>query len=343
MNDQLKPYTRKVWLAVGIVTATIIFLGAFSYLLSGLLIIFAGILFGVFLWRVSYYLAAFTKLGQRPALGVVVIVLLAVAASGLYFMGSRITYQVAEFSEQFEIAASRVQAQLQQQRWWKWLEGRQTSSSQILMPDGVMSTARSALLTTISALGGLILVLFLGFYFALQAPLYREGIAKLFPVDARPRTRDVLDETSLTLWWWILGRLVAMVLIGVGSALGLWLLGVPLPVTLGIIAGVLNFIPNIGPLIAAVPAILFALQQGTDTALYVAGFYLLLQFIESYFITPLIDQQQVSLPPGLILSSQLLLGMLAGFLGLLFATPLTATIFVLVRELYVKDTLEATD
>jgi predicted PurR-regulated permease PerM len=77
--------------------------------------------------------------------------------------------------------------------------------------------------------------------------------------------------------------------IGVASTTGLWLMGIPLPVTLGVLAGLLNFVPNIGPIIAGVPAVLFGLQQGVDVALYVLAFYFLLQFAESYFLTPLID------------------------------------------------------
>ena len=127
-----------------------------------------------------------------------------------------------------------------------------------------------------------------------------------------------------------------MAVIGVCTGAGLWLLGIPLPLTLAVLAGIMNFVPNIGPIIAGVPAVLLGLQQGTNVALYVLLFYFLLQFAESYFLTPLIDQHQVSIPPGLMLSAQLVLGVIAGFLGLLLATPLTVLAMILVNDLVVQ-------
>lgn len=339
-SDSLSAYTKRVWLAVAAVTLVLALAGILSWLLGGILLIFAGVLFGVFLNHLSRQIAALTGVGYGWAFSGVVIVLLAIVVGTGYFMGSRISQQAAEFSQQFESAADQLYARLQRQGWMRWITGGSGESSGSLFTDGIIARARSAIFTVVSAFGSLILVLFLGFYFALQPAKYSEGIARLWPPSARPRAYEVMDETTQTLWWWILGRLAAMALIGVGSALGLWMLNIPLPVTLGVIAGLLNFIPNLGPLIASVPPILFALQQGPESALYVAGFYLLLQFVESYFITPMIDQRQVSLPPALVLSAQLLLGMIAGFLGLVLATPITAALFVLVRELYVKDTLE---
>jgi predicted PurR-regulated permease PerM len=131
-----------------------------------------------------------------------------------------------------------------------------------------------------------------------------------------------------------------MAIIGIGSGVGLWVIGIPLPVTQGVLAGILNFVLNLGPLLSSVPPILFGLQQGGTTAFYVAGFYFVLQFVESYLVTPLINQRQVQLPPALTLSAQLLMGMTAGFLGLLLATPLCAVASVVTRELYVQDALE---
>jgi predicted PurR-regulated permease PerM len=204
----------------------------------------------------------------------------------------------------------------------------------------MMSSARAGLLALLSAVAGVVVIVFLGLYMAIDPARYREGLLRLFPPRRRPRINEVLIEVGDTLWAWTLGRLAAMALIAIGSTAGLWMIGIPLPVTLGVIAGLLNSVPNLGPLIASIPPLLFGLQQGGNAALYVAAFYLALQVIESYLITPLIDQQQVRLPPALTLAAQLLLGMLAGFMGLLLATPLVAAAHVLVRELYVKDMLE---
>jgi predicted PurR-regulated permease PerM len=129
---------------------------------------------------------------------------------------------------------------------------------------------------------------------------------------------------------------MAMTVVGVLTWLGLWLIGVPLAVVLGLIAALLAFIPNIGPIIAAVPAVLLALSEGPTTALLVVGVYVAVQSLESYVITPLIQQEQVSLPPALIISMQLLMGVLFGILGLALATPMAALGLTLIREAYVK-------
>ncbi len=192
---------------------------------------------------------------------------------------------------------------------------------------------------TASTLGSLILVLFLAVYFALDPDLYAHGMAKLAPIERRQRFLEVLSLISDTLWWWILGRLLAMTIIGTLSTLGLWMIGIPMALPLGVLAGLLNFVPNIGPTIALVPPLLFGLQQGTSSAIYVFALYMVLQFIETYIITPVIEQRQVSLPPGVTIPVQALFGLTVGVFGLLMATPAAAVVMVGVREYYVKDWL----
>ncbi len=344
MNDQNEQssYTRRVLVTVTIVAITGLGLWLGGTLLSGFLIIFAGILFGVFLSQLSKVVAEKTGWKYGAALSLVVMLLLLLAAATLYFMGSRINQQISTFAEQFSAASDQARERVQQQGWIQWLTRAAAKQKPDLFSPQIIQTASSFATIIVSAIAGLILAFVLGFYFALQAPLYRRGVLKLCPKHRRERIDNVLNDVVLTLWWWILGRLVGMAIIGIGSGLGLRLMGIPLPATLGVIAALLNFVPNFGPLLAAIPAVLFALQQGTNLAIGVAAFYLALQFVESYLITPLIDQQQVQLPPGLILASQLLFGLAAGFLGLLLATPLTAVIYILVREFYVQDVLNDT-
>jgi predicted PurR-regulated permease PerM len=121
--------------------------------------------------------------------------------------------------------------------------------------------------------------------------------------------------------------------------LGLWILGVPLALALGFIAGLLSFVPNFGPLIALIPAVLVGLMEGPSTALYVVILYIVIQAVESNLITPMIQKQMVYLPPAVILIGQVLLGILVGGLGLILATPIIAIAVVLVQLLYVEDVL----
>lgn len=138
---------------------------------------------------------------------------------------------------------------------------------------------------------------------------------------------------------WLLGRALGMTFVGMLTAIGLFMLDVPL--ALGLIAGLLDFIPNIGPLLAAAPALLIALMESPSLALYVAALYLAVQALEGYLIVPLIEQKVVRVAPALNVIGQILLAVMFGFLGLLLATPLIVMLMVLVQELYIKDVLEA--
>jgi predicted PurR-regulated permease PerM len=130
-----------------------------------------------------------------------------------------------------------------------------------------------------------------------------------------------------------------MLIIAVATSLGLALLGVPLALVLGIIAGLLDFIPYIGPIMAGVPAVMLALSDSPTQALYVVLLFVGLQILEGYVVLPLIERRTVSLPPALTISMQVLLGSLFGLSGIALATPLAAVVTVLVAMLYVQDVL----
>src|SRR5690606_34972277 len=155
------------------------------------------------------------------------------------------------------------------------------------------ATARigGALYSITEAFAALVVILFIGIYIAVNPQLYRRGIVLLVPPDRRPRAEQVLDRLADTLWWWTIGRLASMSIIGVFTTIGLWMLNIPLPIPLGVVAAILTFVPNIGPVVAVIPPVLLAFTQGPLTALYVVIFYIVLQLLESYLITPLIQQR----------------------------------------------------
>jgi predicted PurR-regulated permease PerM len=126
-----------------------------------------------------------------------------------------------------------------------------------------------------------------------------------------------------------------MLTVGVLTGLGLWAVGIPAAASLGVLAGVLSFVPNLGPVLAALPGILLGLAEGPMTAVWAMAIYVGVQILEGNLITPMAERSAVSLPPGLIITAQLLLGLLAGPIGLLVATPLLAVVVLAVGELYV--------
>lgn len=193
--------------------------------------------------------------------------------------------------------------------------------------------------TTLGAVMNLAIVLFVGVFLAIDPQLYRDQIVRLFTPNSRSRVRQILNQMGATLWSWLLGRFASMLITGIGTSAALFLLGVPMPVLLGSLTGLLTFIPNVGPAIALAIAVLVALPTGGGVALSVVAVFLLFQLLESYVITPLIQQRQVSIPPAMLITWQVLLGMLAGFLGIMIATPLLAVALVLTRMAYLEDVL----
>jgi predicted PurR-regulated permease PerM len=195
---------------------------------------------------------------------------------------------------------------------------------------------------TLAALGALVnaaIVLSVGLCLAADPRLYKSGLLRLLPPERRPRAREVLTQLGSTLRRWLVGRLVLMFVNAALTWAGLSLLGVPLALTLGLLAGLLNFVPNVGPVIAGVPAVLIALTESPQQAMYVLLLYVALQSVDSYIFTPLVQKRTVELPPALTITAQVLLGVLLGTFGVVFATPLMAAALVLVRMLYVEDVL----
>ena len=186
--------------------------------------------------------------------------------------------------------------------------------------------------------GGFVIVI-VAIYASLSPELYAGALAAVLPKERRERLHTVLGDLATSLRWWLVGRLASMAVVGLLSGAGLALLGVPSPITLGVLAALLSFVPNVGPVLSLVPAALAGLTVGPTTALYVVVLYLAVQTVESYLVTPLIQQRAVTLPPAIVIVVQLAFGAAFGLLGLLFATPLAVVAMVLVQRLWIEDVL----
>lgn len=191
--------------------------------------------------------------------------------------------------------------------------------------------------TVVGATAGLFIVISAGLYLTIEARVYVEGLTRLVPPRGRPRVRRALEETASDLRHWILGTAINMVFIGVATTVGLVLLGIPAALALGLIAGLLEFIPIYGPILSAVPAVAVALLLSPSDAIWVALLYIGIQQFESNVLTPLVMRGAVRLPPALTLLFGALMAVLFGFLGLLLAVPILAAALALVRRLYVEN------
>ena len=305
-----------------------------------MLLAFAGILFGILLGDASSRVRKWLPLSRGGALGLIVIV----AMTLLGLLGWGAAPGIAEQTNQLFGALSgglqRLQASLQGYGFLEYLLGKLPSPETMASQASSMVERAGVFFSGLmGALASAVIVAFIGIYLAVRPSSYINGIVTLFPVGKRPRVREVMYEIGHTLGQWLIGKLWSMVIIGIVTGVGLGLLGVPLAMVLGILAGLLDFIPYIGPILAGVPAVLIAFTESPTLALYVLLLFVGLQAAEAYLLSPLIERRTVSLPPALTIIMQTLLGTFFGLAGVALATPLTAVLAVLVTMLYVQDVL----
>jgi predicted PurR-regulated permease PerM len=190
--------------------------------------------------------------------------------------------------------------------------------------------------STLAAFGGLLLITFLAVYIGAEPQLYRSGLMHLFPHKARKRADEVLASMAVALRKWLVTQLIAMAVIGTVSTVALLILRVKAAVALGILAGLFEFIPTIGPIISAVPAVAMGFLDSPEKALTVALVYVAIQFLENHILIPLLMRGGVDIPPALTVVTQALMALVFGFIGLMVAVPLLAAVMVPVKMLYVE-------
>ena len=193
-------------------------------------------------------------------------------------------------------------------------------------PHQLFGEARSAFALAVGGIGAAVIVVLIGLFVAIDPAAYRNGIVDLLPQHRRLQAAIILDETALYLRRWLIGQLAAMLLLAVLTVIMLAALGVPSPVLLGIQAGLFNFVPYLGAIIAGVPILLMALPLGTTTLAIVLGLYTVIHVGVGYAVVPMIQKEAVHLPPALTLASLVLFGALFGVVSVAVATPLVAAI-----------------
>ncbi len=191
--------------------------------------------------------------------------------------------------------------------------------------------------STFAVVAGVLLVIFLAIYVAIEPKVYHDGLMHLFPHDARPRAGEVLSAVARVLRKWLVTQLIAMFVIGTVTTVVLLILDVPAAFPLGVIAGLLEFIPTVGPILSAVPAVAMGFVDSPEKALWVAIAYWGIQFMENQLLIPILMREGVDIPPALTIIAQALMALIFGFLGLLVAVPLLAAGLVVVKMLYVED------
>lgn len=300
------------------------------------LIVFAGILMAVFLRSGGDWISSRTGLSPGYGLGLFFLALIALALAFFAFAAPALGEQFSELWGRLPEALQSLRGYIDRHAWLKSLVERADIGAVAPSSTGAISTVS----TTFGALANFVVILFVGLYGAISPRTYEAGFLALLAPSLRPKARMMLLQAAVALRAWLFAQFVAMAIVGVLTGLGLWLLGVPLAPILGVLAGLLTFIPNIGPVLAAIPALLLALTLDGYAVLWVAAVYIGVQTVESYLITPRLQEEAVSLPPALTIAVQLLLGLLFGVMGLALATPIAAVALRLLRRFYVREYLD---
>jgi len=322
-----------------VLIAALIFLLLLSLWRVSLVIIltFGGIVVAVALHNISAPLGRTLRLPSRISLLVTVAVLAAIAVGFFYFFGTLA-------SQQFSALIDKIPGAVDASR--SWLKGsaigRQALNAMENSSDATMRLL-SALPLAGGILGGLgetILVFVVGIYFAADPSTYIAGVVKLVPARRRERASQILEAIGEALRKWLIGMTLDMLLLSVMTGIGMWMIGVPLPLALAVLSGVAVFVPYIGPLVATIPGLLLALSVRPILALYAAIVYLIVLTIEGNISQPLLQRWTVSLPPIVNLLAILVFAPLFGLWGAVLATPLAVVLWVLTRMIYVEDLLE---
>lgn len=325
--------------AVVFVALLIVLLAFAAWHLSFVLLLaFVGVLLAVLLRQLALILARHTPLSPTAGVLVVALAIVGLVALGIMFLGPRILAQVDLVRESLPGAVAQFESLLRQYSWGQTLLERVPAEEE--RPDwNILGTIGGTVSTVIAVLANVVIVITVAIFLALDPQLYTRGILHLIPLDARPRAAEILEALGQALWRWLLGQGLAMTFVGVMAAVGLWLIGVPLALALGVIAGLLDFIPYVGPWLGAAPAVLLALVQGPTEAIWTVILFVVIQQIEGNVLIPVIQKRASSLPPVLTILAVVTFGVLFGFMGVFMATPLLLVLIVLVRMIYVEDVL----
>ena len=284
--------------------------------------------------------APLTKLFRLPhvlAVSVAAVFVLALIIGVGWLFGGQIAGEVDTLAQEIPRALARLDG---------WIRGAhvghqlQTWLSHFGSSGDIVSRVRGLLGTASEVTTNFLIVLFGGLFLATQPDFYRTGAIKLVPQERRAVVARAMDESARALRLWLKGQLMAMIVIGLMTGVGLWLIGVPSALVLGILAGFFEFIPFAGPILSAIPGVLLALAQSPQMALWATGVYVFVQHSEAYLIQPIIQQYAVEVPAVVLLFSLLAFGSLFGALGVVFAAPLTVVAYVLVKRLYVIEALD---
>ena len=326
---------RTIWRVL--VVVAIVLVVAFEA--RTLFVLFGGVLLAVFLKTCAELVSKRSRLPYKAVVASLVLAIVGAGTAVVVLAGPSIVAQTTQLFHTLPAALGQAMDRLR---------GALGENGAFTVPHvadlkpeakSVVASAQGAVTGSLELVAALVVVGFVGLYGALDPTAYTKAALALVPEARKPRAEQVLAETGHRLGRWLLGRAVAMAFVGVATTIGLYLLHVPLAVSLGILAGVLAFVEYVGAVASALPPLLLALSLSPGKALGVVFLFLGVHLVEGYVLTPLLARRAVHFPPAYTLAAQTLFGALFGALGLTFATPTCVVAATLVELLYVQDVL----
>ncbi|KQS47996.1 MULTISPECIES: AI-2E family transporter [unclassified Sphingomonas] len=315
------PFLRKelkratIWLGLACMIALLI------VLVQPLLIIFAGVVFAALLDGGVRLLGRVLPIGRGWRLLIVVLLTFAFLVGTFVLTGVQVTEQVTQLRSTLESQANRFTGYLTSQGL---MPGASDVNGIVKQALGSVGRVTSWVGSAIGAITSMFMILILGLFIAMDPGTYSRGLQWMVPLDLRPEFARTLVKMGATLRRLLAGRLLGMAVEGVASGIALAVGGVPMAMLLGIIAGILAFIPNVGAIVTGVLMVAVGFSAGVDTGYWAIGTYLVVQTIDGYVIVPMVAKRTVDLPPALTLGAQILASALFGILGLALADPMTA-------------------
>lgn len=338
-SDQKTSFAPVQRIAILLQCAFIFTASALAIWLVGdfLMVVFAATLLAVILHGLSVRLQKYIPFPYWLALTTIVVLLMLLFTGLIWTSGPDIAEQFLRLRNALTTQASTLRTHINTSPLGhivlnhlpQSLGGNQREGGSSLMGMRLAGSMSGIISSAFGTLGTLAVILIAGLYFAMSPTLYANGIIRLVPPAYRPKARLFLLTAGKTLWAWTAGQALDMCVVGILSGTGLWFIGVPLSLTLGVVAGLANFIPYIGAIIGAVPAVLLGFSQGMEQGLLVAVLYMTIQFFEGNVLAPLIQRHAVKMPPGVTILSQTIFGTILGFAGLILASPLTAALLAI--------------
>ena len=302
-----------------------------------LMLVFAALVLAAIFDAMTRRVQQWTGMSRGLALGLSVAALLLLFVSVFALFGSQLANEFDTIRESIPPALAQVQGLLE--RFGLGGPARELFAQGSGDVSRLVSQAGGYVMTAGNGLANFILVLVGAIFIASEPTVYRRGLLHLVPERAEPTAALALDDASRGLNGWMVGQAVSSLVVAAFTGVGLWLLGVPASGGLGLIAGLLDVIPLIGPIIAGVPAVLLAFTVSPAAAVWTVGLFLVIQQLQGNFLQPMIQKRAVDVPPAVLLFAVVAAGTLFGFLGVLLAAPLTVVVYVLIQRVYVRTLL----